>query len=199
MSGDTIKLTESLSKGLERLFRIGGFALAFGFGGMFLIVFSNASNQTLQMPMFLAGCVLTFGCLLYFVVNNIGTRKAAKRIKDDLPLLDSLQQVSLQLTDFASLTQALAFKNLSKIQGAIATVLPLIESVPFVGKAAKSAGLTDVERLSGAIVSGTENAKDIVRNLEAAIRSGDLKAIDKYASQLNGVLNLLRGALARDK
>ncbi len=193
-----VPISESLSKALERLFKAGGFALAFGFGGMVLIVFASLSEGVLKVPIFTAGCLMTFVCLFFFVFSSVRTRQVTDRIKDDLPLLDTLQLVALQVADLASLTQSLAFKHLLRVQKAVETVSPMIESLPIIGPIAKNSGLTDAARISGVIVEGTETTKEIVVEMQKAIRSGDLKALERYASKLEGALSSLKAALKAD-
>lgn len=193
-----VPISESLSKALERLFKAGGFALAFGFAGLLLIVLANLSDSELKLPMFVVGCTLTFVCLFFFLFSSLRTRQVTQRIKDDLPLLDTLQRVSLQVADFASLTQSFAFKHLSKVQKAVETVSPMIESLPIIGPAARNSGLTNAAKVSGVIVGATETTKEIVLEIEEAIRSGDLKALDAYASKLEAALVSLKSALKVD-
>jgi len=190
-----VPVSDSISKALERLFMAGGFALAFGFGGLLLTLTANLVGGDLKVPMFYVGCTLTFICLTYFVVSSARTRAVTKRIKDDLPLLDGLQTISLQLTDLSSMTQSVAFKHLSTIQLGVETVMPLIEKLPIIGAVAKSSGLADAAKLSAAIVSTTDGAKDTIRNIEEAIRSGDLRRLRDYTDKLSDAIATLRSML----
>ena len=190
-----VPVSDSISKALERLFKVGGFALAFGFGGLLMTLTANFLGGDLKVPMFYAGCVLTFICLAYFVKSGARTREVAKRIKDDLPLLDGLQTIALQLTDLSAMTQSVAFKHLSTIQLGIETVMPLIEKLPVIGAAAKSSGLADATKLSAVIVSTTEGAKDTIREIEEAIRSGDLSRLREYTTKLSEAIATLRAML----
>lgn len=197
-SKQLVPISDSLSKALERLFKAGGFALAFGFGGLFLVVVSTLAPVNLKIPMFVVGCSIISICLLFFLFSSFRTRQVTKRIKDDLPLLDALQRTALQLIEFASLTQSFAFKHLSEVQKAVETVSPLIEALPIVGPAAKSIGLTDAARISEVIVDATESTKDVVNDLQEAIQSGNLKAIKAYSFKLEATLASLKTALKVD-
>jgi len=58
-----VPISESLSKALERLFKAGGFALASGFGGMLLILFSSMADEKLTPRFLLLGvCLLSLVC-----------------------------------------------------------------------------------------------------------------------------------------
>src|SRR6266481_4638520 len=100
-----VPISNSISKALGGLFKIGGFALAFGFAGLLLALCAALVKGQLILPMFYAGCALIFVCLIYFVLSAARTREVSRRIKDDLPLLDGLQGIALQLTDLAAITQ----------------------------------------------------------------------------------------------
>jgi|GEM_PF-2349858 len=193
-----VPISDSLAKSLERLFKAGGFALAFGFAGLLLIMVANFSSTDLKLPIFIVGCILTFICLFFFLFSSLRARKVTQRIKDDFPLLDALQHTSLQVTELASVTQSYVFKHLAKVQKAIETVSPMIESLPVIGPAAKKVGLTDSAKLSVVIVAATEGTKEVVLGLQEAIRTGDLKAIQKYGKQLDIALRDLKIALKVD-
>lgn len=193
-----VPISNALAKPIERLFKAGGFALAFGFAGLFLIVFANLSDGQLRMPVFISGCLLTFVCLAFFVYTSLKAKSATTSLKEDLPLLDALQRTAYQVSEVAFVTQSFAFKHLQKIQRAIDAVAPYIESLPVVGQAAKKAGLTNSATISAVIVAATENTKETVICLQGAIRKGDLKEIQRYGRQLDQALSELKAALKVD-
>lgn len=190
-----VPISNALAKPMERLFKVGGFALAFGFSGIVLMVVANLVDRQLLVPMFAVGCFLTISCLAFFVYTNLKARNASRSLKEDLPLLDALQKTAYQVAEVAAVTQSFAFKHLTKIQQAVDAIAPLIESLPVVGQAAKKSGLTDSARVSSVIVSATENTKNVVLHLQEAIRAGDLKEIQKYGKQLDTALSELKSAL----
>jgi hypothetical protein len=192
-------ISDKLAKSMGRLFELGGFALAFGFAGLVLIMVANVSTGSLKLPMFVVGCLLTFICLFYFLFISLQARRATKSLKEDLPLLDALQRAALQVSELASVTQSFAFKHLAKVQKAIETISPMIESLPVIGPAAKKVGLTDSAKVSAVIVAATQGTKDVVFRLQEAIRTGDLKGIQKYGKQLDSALADLKVALKGDE
>lgn len=98
-----VPVSNSIAKALERRFKVGGFALAFGFTGLLLTLCASFAGAELKVPTFYVGSTLTFICLAYFVLSGARTREVTRRIKDDLPLLDGLQEIALQLTDLAAM------------------------------------------------------------------------------------------------
>jgi len=190
-----VPISNSISNALERLFKTGGFALAFGFAGLLLALCATVVRGQLILPMFYVGCILIFFCLGYFALSRARTREVTRRVKDDLPLLDGLQGIALQLTDLAAITQSVAFKHLPTIQRGVKTVLPLIERLPIVGPAARNSGLAEAAKLSDAIVGITESAKNTIRELEDAIRSGDLNRLRNYSTNLSEAITSLSSML----
>jgi hypothetical protein len=199
MSQDQIvPISGALAKPMEDLFRAGGFALSFGFAGLALMIIAVFSAGQLQIPLFVIGTLLTFACLAFFLYTSLRARSTVQRVSEDLPLLDALQRTALQATELASVTQSFAFKHLEKIQTTIATVAPMIESLPVVGPAARRAGLTNAAKLSEAIVVATDGAKATVLELQGAIRKGDIREIAKYGKQLEEAVAKLKLALKHD-
>ena len=193
-----VPISSAIAKPMEDLFRVGGFALAFGFAGLVLMIIAIFRDGSLQIPLFIIGAVLTFLCLAFFLYTSLKTRTAAHSISEDLPLLDALQHTAYQAAELASVTQSFAFKHLERIQRVIAIVAPMLESLPVVGPAAKRAGLTDAAKLSSAIVTATDGTKETVIQLQEAIRKGDLHEIQKYGLQLDEAVTNLKLALRQD-
>jgi hypothetical protein len=156
-------------------------------------------SRTLAKPMAnlfkIIGCLLTLSFLVFFLYASLYARRVSRSVAEELPLIDSLQRTAYQATELASVTQSFAFKHLEKIQLGIKIITPMIESLPVVGPAAKRAGLTDSTRLYSAIVSATEGTKTTVRELQEAIRKGDLKGIQEYGKQLEEAVSNLKFAL----
>jgi hypothetical protein len=196
MSEDPIApISKTLAKPMEDLFRAGGFALAFGYAGLVIMVIAVYTAGQLQVPLFVIGALLTFLCLAFFLFTSLRTRSVARSVSEDLPLLDALQRAAYQAAELASVTQSFAFKHLEKIQNAISVVVPMVESLPVVGPAAKRAGLTNAATLSTAIVSATEGTKTTVLQFQEAIRQGNLREIKKYGKQLEEAVANLKTAL----
>jgi hypothetical protein len=122
------KISDSISKALERLFKAGGFALAFGFAGIILMIIANLPGGKLYWPLFGAGSALTFICLIYFVVEQSRSKQVAAKIGENAPLFDELQSLALHLIEFASLAQAFSFKHIQKVEAILKKVAPLIEN-----------------------------------------------------------------------
>lgn len=80
-------------------------------------------------------------------------------------------------------------------QRGVKTVLPLIEKLPILGPAARNPGLAEAAKLSDAIVGITESATHTIRELEDAIRSGDLKRLREYYAGLSDAIASLRSML----
>ncbi len=193
-----VPISGTFAKPMEDLFRVGGFALAFGFAGLVLMITAVFTVGQLQVPLFVIGSLLTFLCLAYFLYTSLRSRSVVRSVSEDLPLLDALQRTAFQAAELASVTQSFAFKHLEKIQTAISVVAPMVESLPVVGPAAKRAGLTDAAKLSAAIVAATEGTKATVLQLQEAIRQGDLREIKKYGKQLEEAVSNLKAALRQN-
>lgn len=193
-----VPISSTIAKPMEDLFRVGGFALAFGFAGLILMIVAIFIEGQLQLPLFVIGSSLTFICLAFFLYTSLRNRSAARSVAEDLPLLDALQRTAYQAAELASVTQSYAFKHLERIQNAVSLVAPMLESLPVVGPAAKRAGLTDAAKLSNVIVTATDGTRTTVIQLQEAIRQGDLREIKKYGKQLEEAVSSLKLALRNE-
>lgn len=193
-----VPISGYLAKLMKDLFYVGGFALAFGFAGLLLMMVANFNGGNLQIPLFVIGALLTFACLAFFLYTSLRAKSTVQRVAEDLPLLDALQRTAFQATELASVTQSYAFKHLEKIQVTISIVVPMIESLPGVGPIIKRFGLTNVTKLSEAIVVATDGTKAIVLELQEAIRKGDLKEILHYEKQLEVAVRKLKAELKNE-
>jgi hypothetical protein len=192
---DIVPISRTLAKPMANLFKVSGFALTFGFAGLVMMIIATLTSGHLRLPVFIIGCLLTLSFLVFFLYASLYARRVSRSVAEELPLIDSLQRTAYQATELASVTQSFAFKHLEKIQLGIKIITPMIESLPVVGPAAKRAGLTDSTRLYSAIVSATEGTKTTVRELQEAIRKGDLKGIQEYGKQLEEAVSNLKFAL----
>ena len=200
MANDTIvPISEALLRSIDRLVKLGGVVLAFGFVGLGLVIVAHFSAGEIKSISFISGCILIFACFSFIILNSFRMLQLTQQIKEKLPLLDTFQGVALQILEFTSLTQSFAFQHLATVQKAVSTVLPMIESLPIIGAAAKDAGLTDSSKISGVIVgSSMESTQEVVVQLQKALRSGDLEAINRYASALEVSMDKLKNALKAD-
>ncbi|WP_444935232.1 hypothetical protein ACJJIW_11635 [Microbulbifer sp. JMSA004] len=193
---DVVRISDSLSKGMDKLYKTGGVALAFGFAGILSMVLANIPGLTLPSELFVVGAILTIGCFLFFVYTHFqGARKALAEINENKPLIDAVQDVSLQVTELTSVIQAYSFKNLSKIHNTLEVACPIIEGLPLVGDKAKEWGLNDASRISGIIVDTTENTKNLVTEVKEALIKGDLKKLKSYSKDLQQAVDTTKEAL----
>jgi hypothetical protein len=132
------------------------------------------------------------------VVASRRARRAALSLRDDLPLLDDLQQTAFRVTEIADVTQTFAFKHLMRAQRAFTTINGIVEKVPFVGAAVKRAGFIDMAEVSGKLATATMEANNRIRLLQDALRNADLKGVQEYGRQVDAALVQMRKTLAVD-
>ena len=192
---EIVPISKTFAKPMSDLFKVSGFALTFGFVGLVMMIIATSTSGQLQRPMFIIGCLPTLSCLVFFLYASLHARRVSRSVAENLPLIDALQRTAYQSTELASVTQSFAFKHLEKIQLGIKIIVPMIESLPVLGPAAKRAGLTDSTKLSSAVASATKGTKTTVVELQEAIRKGDLKEIQEYGRQLEEAVSRLKLAL----
>jgi hypothetical protein len=181
---------------MGKLYKTGGFALAFGFAGIISMILANIPGLALPTELFVVGAILTISCFLFFVYSHFqGTKRALADINDNKPLIDAVQNVSLEIIELTSVIQAYIFKNLSKIHNTLEVACPIIEGLPIVGKKAQEWGLNDAAKISEIIVDTTEKTKDLVTDVREALKKSDLKKLKQYSKELKEAVNLTKEAL----
>ena len=190
---DILKSSETLSNSIVKLYRIGGFALAFGFTGIFLIVFSSFT-KTLPELTFGLGTILTLVCLFFFLyVNVTKTRNAAQTLADNKEAIEAVQNMSMQLSEITADAQALGFKYPDKIDIA----LDKVRQIPFVGDKLNMLGINQEESASKALVEYKIELENLITETKTALISGDVQTLNRYSEQLHLVSNKLKNELKR--
>ena len=96
---DVVRFTDKLADAIGKLYKAGGFALAFGFAGIIMMLSARLLGQELSLWILLAGAVLTFSCLGFFLYTTVsGHEKAVKSVRDNKAAIDAIQDISIDLT-----------------------------------------------------------------------------------------------------
>src|SRR5687768_16406479 len=96
---EVTRLSESISKPLERLFQVGGFALVFVFVGFLSMLVGYLNKTDLSVWFFGIGALIVFACLCLFLFSQFyGPIKAGRLLRENKELLDSVQDMAIKLT-----------------------------------------------------------------------------------------------------
>ena len=192
------RFTDSLSKSVNTLFKTGGFALAFGFAGIIMILGANLLGQEESTLIIIIGAVLTFSCLGFFFYTTLkGNSDAANAIKNNEEAIDAIQDIPIQLTRLVNTAQAYSFKNIKKINNVLNVAVPALKSIPLFGDKITKYGLDDARLISKAIVESSGYTEQLVSDIELALVNADHASLKEYSEKLSVLVANLKDQLKK--
>jgi hypothetical protein len=190
-----VPLSATLAGKVDRLFRASTATVLAGFFGLLLVIVAGTrSGGETTALMHGAGCALILYTLALVLVANRKAKIAARSLKDDLPLLDDLQQTVYRISEMADVTQNFAFKHLMRAQRALSSIESMVGKIPFIGAAVKRR-VVDLNEVSARLSAATLEANGRIRLLQEALRNADLQGVREYGRQVDAALANLRKSL----
>jgi hypothetical protein len=192
---DSNKITDKLANSLTKLYKVGGLALVFIFIGILTMIFAfiNPSKSSFATPMFIIGSGLIIASFfLFIIVQYHGPIKTRKLLRDNKETLDSLQNLSIELTKLIFNTQSYCYKNIEKIASAIDSLSPIVK--PFLGENGLKIA-SKIEIISKGIVEYSDATEKVVMDIKNALENGDFKILEKYRNEINNLNSKLKLAL----
>jgi hypothetical protein len=191
MSQETLKpLSDALFDPVSRAYKAGGLALAFLTLGAFLmlVAFLRSTKDTASYVILCTGFILVIStCLLFFLKDIRPLFNAQKSIDQNRELIDAIQRTALEVTELASVLQALAFKHASELAAGLHVLRPQIRALPVIGKLADSDLIVRTDSLSSAIVEYTSKTKQVIEEVKTALVSSDPQGLQKYLEDLREI------------
>jgi hypothetical protein len=192
------RFTESLSKSVDSLFKTGGFALAFGFSGIVMILGAKLLGQEESTLIIVIGAVLTFSCLGFFLYTTLkGNSEVTTAIKDNREAIDAVQDISIQLTRLVNVAQAYSFKNINKINNALKIAAPALKLIPFLGDKISVYELDNAGLISQSIVENSERIEQLVNDIESALINADHSKLKEYSKEVSILVINLKDQLKK--
>jgi hypothetical protein len=190
--------SDAISDPLIKAYRAGGFGLALLTVGAILMLtaFFWSGPTGIRYIVLLVGALLTFFVLAYVYFKEFPrVRRARDRVAANKEMIDAIQQSAIELTGIASDLQALAFKNANQIAEVLTVARPLIRKIPLLGQAADSEAMAKAEGLSLLIVTSTQNARQLIADLQQALIEANprylkvhLEDLRRYRGEVNKML-----------
>lgn len=197
-ASDFKRFSDAISDPLIKAYRAGGFGLALlTFGAILMLTASFRGVPPWIRPIFvLLGALLTFFVLAYVYFKEFPrVRRARASVAANKEMIDAIQESAIELTGIASDLQALAFKNANQIADVLTVARPLIRKIPLLGQAADSEAMARAEGLSRLIVTSTQNARQLIADLQQALIEANpkylkvhLEDLKRYRGEVNKML-----------
>jgi len=195
-------VSDSLSSGLTKIFRVGGLALAFLYmGGLFMLTGVVLPVGAPAVALAIVGLAMIAAVGVLFYVKEIRPVARAQRITvANKKTMDAIQLAAIELTDLAKSLQALAFKNAQQVAemvGAIDEIRMLTGMIPGLGKIMDSSPVTRTEQLSRLIVSVTRGSEKVIGDVRDALVTSDPKLLTPYLKELKALTMTVDALLVR--
>jgi hypothetical protein len=181
------RFSDAISDPLVKTYRAGGFGLALLFiGAIFMLTaFFWTGPTVIQYIVLLTGALLTFFVLVYVYFKEFPRlRRARASVAANKEMIDAIQQSAIELTAIASDLQALAFKNASQIAEVLTVARPFLRKIPLLGPVGDSEAMAKAEGLSRLIVNSTQNARQVVTDLQQALIEANPKYLKVHLDDL---------------
>src|SRR2546426_625498 len=192
---EIVRLSESLGKPLEALYRAGGLALVFVFVGLLSMLVGYLYTNNLSNWFFGIGAAITFLCMAFFGFGQVVVPMKARRlIRENEELIDSVQTVAIKLTDTVSALQSLMFKHSEQVANVLEAATPLLANLPLIG----ALDLSRAQNVNRFIVDTTEKSRQIIHDVRNAVVTCDASKLKEYASELESLRTSLNNALSRE-
>ncbi len=118
-------------------------------------------------------------------------------IEANREIIDTIQQLSLQLTDVFGNLHTLTLKYAAVVNRVLDAMLPVIDKLPFVSDKVMDL-LRDMERITQEIIDSGEKTARIITDIDSGLRQGDMSRLQKHRGSLQALTRQLQAMLPKD-
>jgi len=193
LSTEVTMLSEIISRPLEILFKVGGLTLVFIFIGSLSMLGGYLYNENyLSVWLFTTGASIVFVCLGLFSFSQLyGPIKARRLLKKNKELIDSVQDITIKLTESLSDIQALMFKHTEQVGRILETAAPLLHEIPLLSKV----DFYNAQNINRIIVDATDKSQKVINDVRQALITCKVEHLRQYSADLLRIKQSLKEAL----
>lgn len=107
-------------------------------------------------------------------------------IRDHQEMIDSIQEIALELTAAIGSLHQLTLKYAGKANQILDILLPIIDNVPIIPKKVTKL-LTDLERWTQGIIDNQAKTKKTISDVQSGLKTGNLRKIQGQTGELKRV------------
>ena len=119
-------------------------------------------------------------------------------IREHQSMIDSIQEIALELTEAIGSLHALTLKYASKANQILDLLLPVIENVPLIPKKVTSL-LTDLEKWTQEIIDNQAKTRKTIADVKLGLKTGDVRKIQGQTNELKQVTRTLTALVPAGK
>ncbi|MDG4774633.1 hypothetical protein [Solwaraspora sp. WMMD792] len=193
-------LADALAAPLLGAYRAGGFGLAFLLLGALILTGAGIAGRGLVTYVLLGvGIVLVLVPCYFFYVKEIRPIDRARRaVVSNEELINELQEAAVSAAQLGLMLQSVVYKHSHDVNVVLKTTRSQLRRIPFglAKQIADQPALINADALATSVVTFSERAEEVLRELNAAIVESDAARLRKYIDEADKLKASIRGLLA---
>lgn len=198
MEQNITKLSDNLSQPVKNIYHLLIVASALMLIGVITMICANFYKSTVSAYLFSVSAILTLICLGFFIYANLQVlQKFNILFTENQEAIDTLQNIAIDLTKTASAIQSFSAKNAQQVSDILDSTIPLLATIPLVGKRIDNTGLSKLQNLSKTVINVSTQAATVIQDVEQALVNADIKELKTYPQKLQQTNQSLRTLLTK--
>jgi hypothetical protein len=120
----------------------------------------------------------------------------SKMIEDNARMIDSIQEVALELTNSIGTLHTLTVKYAGIANAILDALLPIVKSLPIIPKNV-TAMLVNLEAITQKIIDNQAATSKTITDVNTGLRTGDVARLQAHAGDLQGLTKSLSAILPK--
>ena len=192
---EILRLSDSISRPLEKLFKVGGLGLVFIFVGFLAMLVGYSYKTELSRWLFGVGASIVFSCLCLFLFAQIaGPIKAGRLLRENKQLIDSVQEMGIRLTESLGDVQSLMFKHYEHVGRLLEIASPVLSELPLFA----DTDFSNTHNVNKIIVEATQKSQAVIGDLRDALITCNISNLRKYTEDLKRIQASIKDALKKE-
>jgi hypothetical protein len=193
-------LADALAAPLLGAYRAGGFGLAFLLLGAMILTGAGFVDRGLATYVLLGIGVLLvlIPCYFFFIKEIRPIDRARKAVASNEELINELQQAAISTAQLGLMLQSVVYKHSREVNAVLSPIRLQLRRIPFglARQLADQPALVNAEALAAGVVSFSERAEEVLREINAAIVDSDPARLRKYLDEADKLKASIRAVLA---
>ena len=120
----------------------------------------------------------------------------SKMIEDNAKMIDSIQEVALELTNSIGSLHTLTVKYAGIANAILDALLPIVRSLPIIPKNITDM-LVNLESITQKIIDGQTSTGKTISDVQSGLKTGDVTKLQNHASDLQNLTKSLTAILPK--
>ena len=119
-----------------------------------------------------------------------------KMVDDNAKMIDSIQEVALELTNSIGSLHALTVKYAGIANGILDALLPIVRNLPIIQKNVTQM-LVNLESITQKIIDGQASTSRTISDVNTGLRTGDVTKLQNHAADLQALTKSITAILPK--